>query len=66
MRLRIQIYKDKKKKIYQWRGHLMTGINVIEVSNDSRFYWSRKKYVEEYIEHICKLLEWQPEIVEEL
>lgn len=61
MKLEVEIYKEAFH-IYRWRGSLITGINTIDVKSDSRFFWTHKKHVKEYLEYTCNTLDWQLEI----
>jgi hypothetical protein len=62
MRLEVEIYKQGFRD-HRWRGFLDTGINTIETKSDSRFYWASKKHVKEYLEYMCKTLDWQLEFL---
>lgn len=62
MKLEVEIYKEKFRD-YRWTGFLVTGINQIDVKSDSRFYWTHRSHAKDYLEYICKTLDWQLEII---
>ena len=62
MKLEAEIYKEAFH-VYRWRGFLVTGINTIDVKSDSRFFWTHKKHIKDYLEYMCNTLDWQLEII---
>lgn len=61
MKLEVEIYKAGFHD-FRWRGFLITGINCIDVKSDSRFCWTKKNHAKDYLEYMCKTLDWQLEI----
>jgi len=62
MKLEVEIYKEKFHD-YRWRGFLNTGINTIEVKSDARFCWTHRKHVKDYLDYMCKTLNWKMETI---
>ena len=62
----VKLSNDKRKKMEKTvysDGSPITGINKIDVKSDSRFYWTHRKHVKEYLEYMCNTLDWQMEII---